>query len=129
MLLICNQNLVLPLKSRYIYGSFSLILYIQRIAQLWPAIKLINNLTPKLTGLAINEINSIGTKISAKKKLVLAGKNKEKNSIPWFLKPIIFIATKIEKDKQKSMNFNKLKFRKNININRWLIVGLKREVF
>ena len=48
--------------------------------RLWPAIKLINNRTPKLIGFAIKEINSIGTKSNAKKKPVFGGKNKENNS-------------------------------------------------
>ena len=43
------------------------------------AIKLINNRTPKLIGFATYEINSIGTKINANKKEVLAGRNKDNN--------------------------------------------------
>ena len=41
------------------------------------AIKLANNRTPKLIGLKIYEINSIGTNNSPKAKVVLAGKKIE----------------------------------------------------
>jgi hypothetical protein len=47
------------------------------------------------------EINSIGTKRSAKKKVVLEGKNKEKVFILYFLKVIMLIPIKTEKDKVK----------------------------
>ena len=69
--------------------------------KLCPAIKLINNRTPKLIGLAIYEINSIGTKSSAKKKLVLAGKNKLKILNLYLLKVIIFKPKKMDNDKIK----------------------------
>lgn len=46
--------------------------------KLCPAIRLINNRIPKLTGLAIYDINSIGTNNKANKNVVLEGKNKEK---------------------------------------------------
>ena len=67
--------------------------------KLWPAIKLMNNRMPKLIGLAIYDINSMGTNNKANKKVVLAGKNNEKISILYFLKVIIFIPIKTAKDK------------------------------
>ena len=69
--------------------------------KLCPAIKLINNRTPKLIGFAMYDINSIGTSSKAKKNVVLAGKNKEKVFILYLLKVTIFIPIKIEKDKVK----------------------------
>ena len=58
-----------------------------------------NNRMPKLIGLAIYDINSMGTNNKANKKVVLAGKNNEKISILYFLKVIIFIPIKTAKDK------------------------------
>ena len=46
--------------------------------KLCPAIKLINNRIPKLMGLAIYDINSIGANNKANKNVALAGRNKEK---------------------------------------------------
>ena len=69
--------------------------------KLCPAIKLINNRIPKLIGLAIYDINSIGTNSKANKNVVLAGKNKEKIWKLYFLKLIMFIPIKILKDKLK----------------------------
>lgn len=47
------------------------------------------------------EINSIGINNKARKKVVFAGKNKEKNFILYFLKVIIFMPMKTENDKVK----------------------------
>jgi len=69
--------------------------------KLWPAIKLINNRIPKLIGLAIYDINSIGTSNKANKNVVLEGKNKEKVSILYFLNVMIFIPIKTVKDRVK----------------------------
>jgi len=43
----------------------------------WPAIKLAKSRTPKLMGLKIYEINSIGTKRKANPIEVLAGMNRD----------------------------------------------------
>ena len=69
--------------------------------KLCPAIKLINNRTPKLIGLAIYEINSIGTSNNAKKNEVFAGKNKEKVFILYFSNVIRFMPIKTENDNVK----------------------------
>jgi len=69
--------------------------------KLCPAIKLINNRTPKLIGFAIYEMNSIGTNSNANKNVVFAGKNNENVFILYFLKVIMFIPMNTEKDKVK----------------------------
>ena len=69
--------------------------------KLCPAIKLINNRTPKLIGFAMYDINSIGTSNKAKKNVVFAGKKTEKVFILYLLKVIMLIPIKTEKDKVK----------------------------
>lgn len=71
------------------------------LSKLCPAIKLIKSRTPKLTGLAMYEINSIGTKSNAKKKEVFAGKNNEKDFILYFLNVIILTPINTESDNVK----------------------------
>lgn len=74
-----------------------------------PAIKLANSRTPKLIGLNIYDINSIGTNNKAKPNEVFAGIKKDNmwNLCLWI--QIIFIPINIEKDKV------------NVTI-RWLVV-------
>lgn len=57
--------------------------------------------TPKLIGLAMYEINSIGTSKRARKKVLLAGKNKEKLLNLYFSKVITFKPIKTANDKVK----------------------------
>ena len=66
-----------------------------------PAIRLINNRTPKLIGLAKYDINSIGTKINATEKLEFAGMINDNILKPCLLTPMIFTPMKIEKDNAK----------------------------
>lgn len=71
------------------------------LSNVWPAIKFANSRTPKLIGLKIYDNNSIGTSNNAKPKEVFEGINRD---IIWnlcFWIHIIFIPTKIEKDKVK----------------------------
>jgi hypothetical protein len=71
---------------------------IMTFKRLCPAIKFIKSRTPKLIGLAIYEINSIGTRSRAKKKEVFAGKNKEKVFILYFSNVIMLIPIKTENE-------------------------------
>ena len=66
-----------------------------------PAIKFANNRTPKLIGLKINDISSIGTSNNAKPKEVFAGKNNDSIWNLCLLIQIIFKPIKIERDKVK----------------------------
>lgn len=56
---------------------------------------------PKLIGLAIYDINSIGTNNKASKNVVLEGKNKEKVWLLYFLNVMILIPIKTVKDNVK----------------------------
>ena len=67
----------------------------------WPAIKFANNRTPKLIGLKIYEISSIGTNNKANPNEVLAGKKIDSIVNLCFWIQIISIAIKIVKDKVK----------------------------
>ena len=69
--------------------------------KVWPAIKLINNRTPKLMGLAKYDIDSIGTKINATEKLEFAGIIKDNILKPCLVIPIMLTPIKIENDKAK----------------------------
>ena len=60
-----------------------------------------NSRTPKLIGLAIYEMNSMGTSSKAKKNVVFAGKNKENVFILYFSNVIILIPIKTENDSVK----------------------------
>ena len=74
-----------------------------------PAIKFANSRTPKLIGLNIYEISSIGTNNNANPNEVLAGIKKDNIWNLCFWIHIIFIPIKIEKD--------------NVNVTiRWLVV-------
>lgn len=74
-----------------------------------PAIKFANNRTPKLIGLNIYEISSIGTNNNANPNDVLAGIKKDNIWNLCFWIHITFIPIKIEKD--------------NVNVTiRWLVV-------
>ena len=75
----------------------------------WPAIKFAKSRTPKLIGLKTYDRSSIGTNSKAKPKEVLEGINKDNMWNLCFCTQIIFIPTKIEKDKV------------NVTI-RWLVV-------
>lgn len=79
------------------------------LSNVCPAIKLANNRTPKLIGLNMYDINSIGTNNKAKPKEVFAGIKKDNmwNLCLWI--QIILIPMNIEKDKV------------NVTI-RWLVV-------
>ena len=66
--------------------------------KLCPAIKFINNRTPKLIGFAIYEMNSIGTSSNANKNVVFVGRNNENVFILYFSKVIMFIPMNTEKD-------------------------------
>ena len=65
-----------------------------------PAIKLMNNRTPKLIGLAIYDINSIGTNNNAKKNVVFVGKNKLKVFSLYCSKVIILIPINIDESRR-----------------------------
>jgi hypothetical protein len=65
---------------------------------------LINKRTPKLTGFAIYETNSIGTNTKAKKKEVFVGKNSENVLNPYFSIVMTFIPIKTENDKVNVTN-------------------------
>ena len=60
-----------------------------------------NRRTPKLIGFAIYDINSIGTKIIAKKIDVFAGKNNKKLLNLYLFIVIILIPIKTENDNKK----------------------------
>ena len=93
------------LKSSNILQEKSTITF----SSVWPAIKLANSRTPKLIGLNIYDISSIGTNNKAKPKEVFAGMKKDSiwNLCLWI--QIMFKPIKIEKDKV------------NVTI-RWLVV-------
>jgi len=66
-----------------------------------PAIRLANSRTPRLIGLNIQDISSIGTNSKAKPKEVFAGIKKEniRNLCLWI--QMIFIPINMEKDRVK----------------------------
>lgn len=102
-------------------------------SKLCPAIKLINNRTPKLIGFAMYDINSIGTSSNANKNVVFVGRNKENIFILYFSKVIMFIPINTEKDKRKVTikwlvavklyGTNPIKLLKRIKLNKIEIIG------
>ena len=67
----------------------------------WPAIKLANSRTPKLIGLKMKEINSIGNNIKTKPKEVFDGKKSDNIFVLCILKPIMLTLMKTAVDKLK----------------------------